>query len=351
MIIEKKPIEGYSTDSGILGHITLEKLAKPETITVSYLDNEVIPCSFDCFGHPNFTLEQERLFAFKDEDFRRKNGMDNRLKAVISYEEDTFDVPRTYFDSIQGIQDSLIDLELLNAMLVYRKVYRKIYETHLNEFMIFGCFKLDCFGQIWSIDRYSKTKLISNADIESFETFRRNNESFSLTFGGFAIPKENSICPCCGKSFTIQDVKSRSCIAVEGKYYHDNCYSEYRKLREIDKLTRNMMSLVYKPEDYTFELLPNGYCSQDCCSSIPWLLFHTPDGDIKMGWRKRVISIEWQENYKAFSLSELFGKEDVTKWDENGKRGIHAWGDDKCYEYLEKVFKVVRPKTVNRKRG
>ena len=58
---------------------------------------------------------------------------------------------------------------------------------------------------------------------------------------------------------------------------------------------------------------------------------------------KKEVEIEWQENYKPFDLNELFGTEDVTKWEEGGKRGIHAWGNDKAYEYLNKVLKTVNP--------
>ena len=52
----------------------------------------------------------------------------------------------------------------------------------------------------------------------------------------------------------------------------------------------------------------------------------------------------WQENYKPFNLNSLFAEEDVTKWtDESGKRGIHAWGKEKAYEYLKKVLEKVNP--------
>ena len=42
-------------------------------------------------------------------------------------------------------------------------------------------------------------------------------------------------------------------------------------------------------------------------------------------------------------MDELFGSENVTKWKEGKKRGIHAWGNEKAYEYLKKVLKAVNP--------
>ena len=42
-------------------------------------------------------------------------------------------------------------------------------------------------------------------------------------------------------------------------------------------------------------------------------------------------------------MNKLFGAEDVTKWESGGKRGIHAWGEEKAYEYLKAVLKAVNP--------
>lgn len=210
--------------------------------------------------------------------------------------------------------------------------------------MLFGCFWLDQFGQIMSVEKMAKGKLRTNGDVEDFEAFRtHNSEGFTFTSDGYAIPTAGSVCPCCGKTLTIDDVKNNPCVYVDGKFYHDSCWRNYRKLTEVDKFTRRMVGVLYKDSDYQFELLPNGYCNQDCYSHIPWFLFHTIDGDIIMGWRKRVISIEWQENYKPFDMNELFGTEDVTKWKKGGKRGIHAWGNEKAYEYLKKVLDTVNP--------
>lgn len=346
MNIEKKRIEGCTTAKGFIGHITLDKLAIPETVKVTLLGEPVIPMSFNCYGHPNFTEEQEMLYMFKEEELKRKNGKEyTPLEAEIVYEERIFDVPRSTFDTIRGIQESLTSLCDLNEMLQNRSIFHKSHKNvPLNEFMLFGCFWLDQFGQVMSIEKTAKGKLKTNGDVENFEAFRRNNSrGLSLTSGGYDIPTANSICPCCGKKLTIDDIKNNPCVYINGKFYHDSCWRNYRKLTEVDKLTRNMVDLIYKNTDYQFELLPNGYCNQDCYSHIPWFLFHTIDGDIIMGWRKRVISIEWQENYKPFDMTELFDTEDVTKWEKDGKRGIHAWSNEKAYEYLKKVLNVVNP--------
>lgn len=66
MNIEKKRIEGWSTAKGSIGHITLDKLAIPETVKVTLLEKPIIPESFNCYGHPNFTEEQEMLYMFKN---------------------------------------------------------------------------------------------------------------------------------------------------------------------------------------------------------------------------------------------------------------------------------------------
>lgn len=346
MNIERKPIEAWSTGKGIIGHITLDKLAIPETVKVTLLGESIIPESFNCYGHPNFTEEQQMLYMFKEEELKRQNcGKYTPLEVEIVYEERVFDIPRSTFDSASGIEKSLRCLSDLNEMLQNRLIFREIHKgERLNEYMLFGCFLLDQFGQIMSIEKTVKSKLITNGDVEKYETFcKHNSEGFTLTTGGYAIPKEDSACPCCGKTFTIDDIKNNPCVYINGKFYHDSCWRNYRKLTEVDKFTRRMMSLLYKDTDYQFELLTNGYCNQDCCSHIPWFLFHTIDGDIIMGWRKRVISIEWQENYKHFDMNKLFGEEDVTKWEKRGKRGIHAWGNDKAYEYLKKVLQTVNP--------
>ena len=346
MNIEKKRIEGWNTGTGFIGHITLDKLAIPETVKVTLLGERIIPVSFDIYGHPNFTEDQEMLYIFKEEELKRQNGGKYlSLEAEIVYEEMHFNIPRSKFDTTAGIKKSLLSLAELNEMLQNRKMFVKAYKgERLNEFIILSRFLLDKFGQIMAIEQNSNSKLIINGDVEKYEEFcKHNNEVYTLTSGGDAIPTVGAICNCCGKKLTIDDIKCNPCVSINGKLYHYSCWRKYRRLIEIDKFTRRMMDLVYNSSDYQFELLPNGYCNKECCTHIPWFLFHTIDGDIIMGWRKHVISIEWQDNYKHFDMKQLFSTEDVTKWEKRGKRGIHAWSMDKACEYLKRVLNTVNP--------
>lgn len=84
------------------------------------------------------------------------------------------------------------------------------------------------------------------------------------------------------------------------------------------------------------EEIPNGYCSQACCIHYPWFIVTTKIGHIKIGWRKRVINIDWSKTNQKKSANELFPNEDVTK----EGHSIHAWGYDKAKEYLKKLHEV-----------
>jgi hypothetical protein len=78
------------------------------------------------------------------------------------------------------------------------------------------------------------------------------------------------------------------------------------------------------------EEIPNGYCNEYCCKHLPWFIVTTTKGRIKIGWRKRVIDINWADSRIQEHADTLFPDEDTTKY----HRGIHAWGLDKAKEYI-----------------
>lgn len=95
---------------------------------------------------------------------------------------------------------------------------------------------------------------------------------------------------------------------------------------------RELLSLF--PSAVLVEELPNGYCSDWCCTHLPWFRITTTKGRVEIGWRKRVINIEWEERV-AGTAASLFPNEEVTK----GERSIHAWSVEDAARYMKEILK------------
>jgi len=87
---------------------------------------------------------------------------------------------------------------------------------------------------------------------------------------------------------------------------------------------------LFGSETIYVEEIPNGYCNRYCCKHLPWFVVTTKVGRITIGWRKRVINIDWEGSAITKKANELFPQEDVTK----GDKFIHAWGYEKAKEYI-----------------
>lgn len=62
----------------------------------------------------------------------------------------------------------------------------------------------------------------------------------------------------------------------------------------------------------------------------PWWLIKTREGMIKIGWRKRVISIDWSDT----GLCRYPTKDDTTMTSSM----VHAWTVEKAIEYLKALM-------------
>jgi hypothetical protein len=80
--------------------------------------------------------------------------------------------------------------------------------------------------------------------------------------------------------------------------------------------------------------IPNEYLGGLRDKFFPWFIVTTSKGRIKIGWRKRVIEIDWSDSIISATAEDLFADEDVTK----DKKLIHAWGYEKAQEYIDKLL-------------
>lgn len=121
------------------------------------------------------------------------------------------------------------------------------------------------------------------------------------------------------------------------------------KMEEIEKIIMN--NAILKSEKYQERIkeeeekllalfprriwckrVPNKYLGES--EIYPWYQVFTTKGPITIGWRKRVIHIDWSEMDNPIKSDILFKEEDVTK----SNYLIHAWGYEKAKEYITKIL-------------
>jgi hypothetical protein len=123
-----------------------------------------------------------------------------------------------------------------------------------------------------------------------------------------------------------------SCSITVWLFHHRRCW-EIKKVRQEYVYFRE----VFEKAGATGALLkeiPNSYCPCETCG--PWFVARLPYGDITIGWRKRVINIDWSST--KVDLSGLFLEEDTTK----GAHMIHAWGKDKAIDYVGRIHAALK---------
>lgn len=83
--------------------------------------------------------------------------------------------------------------------------------------------------------------------------------------------------------------------------------------------------------------IPNGYCSDYCCTQLPWFIVTTARGPITIGWRKRVINLDWSASDIKANGEELF-EDVVAKGITVGKNSIHAYSYGTAQEHIKRLL-------------
>lgn len=100
-----------------------------------------------------------------------------------------------------------------------------------------------------------------------------------------------------------------------------------RTIEAADRQKNELLSL-FNGHLIKAEAIKNGY---DSDPMFPWFKVYTTVGPITIGWRKRVISIDWGLSDISTTADHLFPHENVTKHD----RLIHAWDLGKAKDYVD----------------
>lgn len=110
------------------------------------------------------------------------------------------------------------------------------------------------------------------------------------------------------------------------------------KENEVDERNEHVAELteLFKSAGFDtvhVETIDSEYCKEPCCYKYPWIIATTNQGRIKLGWRKRVMTLDWSDSDLGIDGREFFKGEHTTI----EQSYIHCWGKDKAVEYLRKL--------------
>lgn len=105
-------------------------------------------------------------------------------------------------------------------------------------------------------------------------------------------------------------------------------------VKEVENTRERIVACFDEP--IYVEEIPNGYGDDWYYQNRPWYRVTTKIGRFVLGWRKRVISIDWSDTLVENGAMELFPNENVTRIDQT----IHAYSYEKAKEYISKVMQA-----------
>lgn len=228
-------------------------------------------------------------------------------------------------DNLQFITQSLRDLKSFAKLLQLRRAYVDVHgPDQLQDWVLYGTLLLSKQGPLRALDPFTRGDLPKGlakvVPLQSLQELLPDVLYGSTDCDPFS---EDDRCLLCHGTFQVKD------LADVRSQHHGRCFAIQQKRSE-----RTFFESIFLRAGVPAALLeiPNDYWKG---SPTPWFRAMTPKGDITIGYRKRVISIEWD---RKAGLPPSLEDENVTK----DPGVIHAWGEDKAVEYLKAIYEHLK---------
>ena len=243
-----------------------------------------------------------------------------------------------WYDTRDGLEGRLkADLNGLRDIVTAR--YKAGYERNerMRDWCILGMFYTDSCGNFSRITSGAPADAYEFMDYDTPEmpdvmTKEETNQYTGrwVATMGTCVPPEGARCDRCGSGWTMRTIRDFVWHHNQPPR-HESC----ERLRIIEREQKEIQSVIEKsgiPVNGMY-MIPNQY-HPDPDIYGPWFMVETPAGRIKIGWRKRVINIDWSDT----GLNVQGGDVRDKPGDTAGPTYVHAWGSDKAVEILQKIW-------------
>lgn len=317
-----------------LGILRLNKLADPNKgIKVKLGEQEVLPVSFDTYGHP---IISEANFTYYKALKAIKERQGESLVPEVEYVQQYFAIKRSKYDSKEGIEKikefpEEEQLAKLKELLICRKRAHFI-GKELSTFILYGKYAIHDDGHVYMcsyerIDKSPENKMVM--DLSEVTNFQLLDEVH--------IPGPYDKCAICGKKFNIRNIQNFATTENErSEKVHIECLKNCIEAVNYQTASR-IVDTVYLDSPLS-EIIREK--NEENGKERVWYKYHTRQGDLAIRFKNKVIEIKWFGNFKPFNLEMLFKEEDVTKRKLDDAKVIHAWSTADAIKYLMMVEKL-----------
>jgi len=241
-----------------------------------------------------------------------------------------------WYDTKEGIQFVLQE-GLAGLHYLVEKRHEAGYQRgeRMKEWCVLGLYYLDSCGNTAYITENPPKNHIWAKDVRPVMSLTELREEQLMFYSSTINPSVSRIppveekCDRCGHGWDFRNIDDFHPRHVDEPYRHERCH----RLADIEESQKEFKEIFERAgvPCSSLRMIPNEY---DGCRSDPWFIVETTQGPIRIGWRKRVISISWEGSALQHDGRKIFEKEDVT----TDKALVHAWGTEKAVEYLRVLF-------------
>jgi len=187
------------------------------------------------------------------------------------------------------------------------------------------------------------TKLEDTKTVRSIESWGHNgSQGYNHFFGSVQVK--------CEEFDELSDEEKKN-ISHKVSQYLESLHEEIMKAhkRQTNPAARinyaEKLASIFETAGFEvpyLKIVDNEYSNSYHYYDQPWVTLYTDKGPIKVGWRKRVIHLEWDQLHINMYADEIFPKEKTTK----GPYHIHCWGEDKLSEYAKQLAAISTPRII-----
>ena len=236
-----------------------------------------------------------------------------------------------WYDNAEGIENRIRDLAGLRQVLEARSKARAADDTlRLKEWVILGRFWIDQFAQCWLFTEGAPADDRSLRDLRDVMPAHEATRDRYTSATPFRPPGSDDRCERCGRGWTIRNAHDVYRHGSSKRFMHVAC----RRLQVVQTHWAELCAIVDAVEIPGNRVaIPSQYHSDDLYFG-PWMIVESPRGRIEIGWRKRVISIDWKDTAIKVHGKDVVACPEYTHWE----RGCHAYGSDEAVECLRRMW-------------